>query len=58
MKGRSWREKEEESKQGRGGQEREKTPQSEAMIWLLLLSSGEGKEECKDMEREKKNGRE
>lgn len=58
MKGRSWREKEEESKQGRGGQEWEKTPQSEVMIWLLLLSSGEGKEECKDMERERKNGRE
>lgn len=30
---------------------RKKTPQSEAMIWLLVLSSGEGKEERNDMER-------
>lgn len=38
---------------------REKTTPSEAMIWLLVLSSGEGKEEHNDMETEQeKNGRE
>lgn len=39
---------------------RKKTAQSEAMIWLLVLSSGEGKEERNDMERarEKWEGKE
>lgn len=37
----------------RGGVgKRGKTPESEAMIWLLLLSSGEGREEYKYRERE------
>lgn len=46
-------------KQGRGVREK-KTAQSEAMIWLLVLSSGEGKEERNDMERarEKWEGKE
>lgn len=43
----------------RGGVgKREKTPESEAMIWLLPLSSGEGREECTNTKRARKNGRE
>lgn len=44
----------------RARKKKKKTPQSEAMIWLLVLSSGEGKEERNDMERarEKWEGKE
>lgn len=35
-----------------------KRPESEEMIWLVLLSSGEGREECKDRERVRKGGKE
>lgn len=60
--GRKHERKELENARGREhageGWAREKTPESEAMIWLLPLSSREGREECKDTERERKNRRE
>lgn len=48
----------ESKEEGRGGQESErKTPESEAMIWLLLLyCHGKGEKECEDTERERKGG--
>lgn len=58
----TWKEGAGESKrkgESRGGVNKtEKTPGSEAMIWLLLPSPGERREERKDTERAKKNRRE
>lgn len=57
MKGSSWRARG-RAQAGEGWAREKKTPESEAMIWLLALSSGERREECKDMERARTGGNE